>query len=136
MIYMCSFLCSISLFVLCNWSLRQCFSGYQAQTPKLLGPTKILTRWHCLQNSWMESQKCFDSLNYIFCYFETWKFLIVGEIPLANLYISVTWNRKFQEIARNCKFWNMWLNFSNMPAACLKHNFTLECPNLTVQLLF
>ena len=52
-----NFLGSISLVFL--WSMRQCFSGYLAQASKRLDPNKILTQYHCKQNSWMESQSCF-----------------------------------------------------------------------------
>ena len=52
-----------------------------AQALKHLGRNNLLTQCHCKHSSWMESRKCFDSLNHIFCYFETSKLLSVGNKP-------------------------------------------------------
>ena len=60
-----------------------------------------MTRWHCKQNSWLESRIFFDSLNYVFRNLKMKiskpeNFCItVEEIPLPNIYITVAINCRF-----------------------------------------
>ena len=41
---------------------------YLEKAHKRLGSSKTLTECHCKQNFWMETRKCFKSLNYIFLF--------------------------------------------------------------------
>ena len=53
------------------------FSGYLARATKHLGPNKILNQCYRKENFGMKSRKYFDPLNYIYCYFEIWNFLLL-----------------------------------------------------------